>query len=133
MSGLPSGAAPYVKGHGTGNDFVLLPDHDGSRYGERVDAALVRALCDRRRGIGADGVIRVVRAGSPGLPEAPGAQWFMDYVNADGSVAEMCGNGVRVSRPAPAGTRGSWPTTRRRSPSAPGVVSGPSRCTTTAP
>ena len=96
MSGLPSRAASFVKGHGTGNDFVLLADHDGSRYGERVDAALVRALCDRRRGIGADGVIRVVRAGSPGLPEAPGAQWFMDYVNADGSVAEMCGNGVRV-------------------------------------
>lgn len=96
MSGLLAGVVPFVKGHGTGNDFVLLPDHDGSRYGERVDAPLVRALCDRRRGIGADGVIRVVRAGSPGLPDAPGADWFMDYVNADGSLAEMCGNGVRV-------------------------------------
>jgi diaminopimelate epimerase len=96
MSRLPSGAVPFVKGHGTGNDFVLLPDHDGSRYGERVEAEFVRALCDRRRGIGADGVIRVVRSGSPGLPDAPGAQWFMDYVNADGSLAEMCGNGVRV-------------------------------------
>lgn len=87
---------PFVKGHGTGNDFVLLPDHDGSRYGEQVDAGLVRALCDRRRGIGADGVIRVVRSGSPGLPHAPGAEWFMDYLNGDGTVAEMCGNGVRV-------------------------------------
>jgi diaminopimelate epimerase len=87
---------PFVKGHGTGNDFVLLPDHDGSRYGERVEPALVRALCDRRRGIGADGVIRVVRAGLTGLPPTPRAEWFMDYVNADGSIAEMCGNGVRV-------------------------------------
>ena len=89
-------ALPFAKGHGTGNDFVLLPDHDGSRYGERVDAAMVAGLCDRRRGVGADGVIRVVRAGVPGLPETAGAAWFMDYLNADGTVAEMCGNGVRV-------------------------------------
>lgn len=95
MSSDPA-ALPFAKGHGTGNDFVLLPDHDGSRYGERVSAALVSALCDRRRGIGADGVIRVVRAGAPGLPDASGAQWFMDYLNADGTIAEMCGNGVRV-------------------------------------
>jgi diaminopimelate epimerase len=90
------GSVPFLKGHGTGNDFVLLPDHDGSRYGSRVPADLVRRICDRRRGVGADGVIRVVRAGTPGLPEASGAAWFMDYLNADGSVAEMCGNGIRV-------------------------------------
>lgn len=109
---------PFAKGHGTGNDFVLLPDHDGVRHGERVDAALVRALCDRHSGIGGDGVVRVVRAGSPGLPEAPGVEWFMDYYNRDGSIAEMCGNGVRVfvrhlldvglvasGRPTPVGTR----------------------------
>ncbi len=74
----------FVKGHGTGNDFVLLPDPD-----DRLDlpAGLVAALCDRRRGIGADGVLRVVRIAG---------DWFMDYRNADGSVAEMCGNGVRV-------------------------------------
>lgn len=87
---------PFVKGHGTGNDFVLLPDHDGTRYGERVDPGLVAALCDRHHGIGADGVIRVVRAGSPGLDETPGAEWFMDYYNRDGSTPEMCGNGVRL-------------------------------------
>jgi diaminopimelate epimerase len=87
---------PFVKGHGTGNAFVLLPDHDGTRYGERVDTALVSALCDRHQGIGADGVIRVVRPGFPGLPQAPGAEWFMDYYNKDGSTPEMCGNGVRV-------------------------------------
>lgn len=89
-------AVPFAKGHGTGNDFVLLPDHDGRRFGARVPAALVSGLCDRRRGIGADGVIRVVRAGAPGLPETSAATWFMDYLNADGSVAEMCGNGIRV-------------------------------------
>ncbi|WP_084734658.1 diaminopimelate epimerase [Actinophytocola xinjiangensis] len=78
---------PFVKGHGTENDFVLLPDPDAALD---LTPARVRALCDRRGGLGADGVLRVVRD-----REHPGA-WFMDYRNADGSVAEMCGNGVRV-------------------------------------
>ena len=74
----------FLKGHGTENDFVLLPDPD-----DELDLTpeLVRALCDRRAGIGGDGVLRVVRVEG---------QWFMDYRNADGSIAEMCGNGVRV-------------------------------------
>ena len=74
----------FLKGHGTENDFVLLPDPD-----DELDLTeeLVRRLCDRRAGLGADGVLRVVREGDG---------WFMDYRNADGSVAEMCGNGVRV-------------------------------------
>jgi len=83
-------AYPFLKGHGTENDFVLLPDHDGSVHGglsEGDMAERVRALCDRRAGIGADGVLRVVRRGE---------RWFMDYRNADGSIAEMCGNGIRV-------------------------------------
>lgn len=84
-----------VKGHGTGNDFVVLPDLDG-----RIDLspALVRALCDRHAGVGADGVLRVVRSeNDPDAKKfAPDAPFFMDYRNADGSVAEMCGNGVRV-------------------------------------
>ncbi len=88
----------FVKGHGTENDFVLLPDADGRRGAPSGD--LVRALCDRRAGLGADGVIRVVRseaADDPAAGEARGeAEWFMDYYNADGSVSEMCGNGVRV-------------------------------------
>jgi diaminopimelate epimerase len=80
----------FLKGHGTENDFVLLPDHDGSVHGDLSDqqmAERVRALCDRRAGIGGDGVLRVVRRGDG---------WFMDYRNADGSVSEMCGNGIRV-------------------------------------
>ena len=85
----------FVKGHGTQNDFVLLPDADGLLD---LTPARVRAVCDRRRGIGADGVLRVVRTAAGwdlGTP-VPDAEWFMDYRNADGSIAEMCGNGVRV-------------------------------------
>lgn len=81
-----------VKGHGTGNDFVLLPDYDGAL---EVSDGLVRALCDRRFGVGGDGLLRVVRSSAAGV-DADGADWFMDYRNADGSIAEMCGNGVRV-------------------------------------
>ena len=82
----------FSKGHGTENDFILLPDPDGTLD---VTPELVRALCDRRAGLGGDGVLRVVRtAAVPGAPA--GAEWFMDYRNADGSLAEMCGNGLRV-------------------------------------
>ena len=79
---------PFAKGHGTGNDFVVLPDLDGSLHGG-LEPAVVEALCDRRRGLGADGVLRVVR----GVDSTP---WVMDYRNADGSVSQMCGNGLRV-------------------------------------
>jgi diaminopimelate epimerase len=86
---------PFTKGHGTGNDFVVLPDPDGQLA---LTPELVAALCDRRRGVGGDGVLRVIRTAKH--PEAAGmageAEWFMDYWNADGSFAEMCGNGVRV-------------------------------------
>lgn len=78
----------FVKGHGTRNDFVLLPPGEGP---EELSAELVRALCDRRAGVGADGVLRVVRS-----LDAGDVRWFMDYRNADGSIAEMCGNGIRV-------------------------------------
>ncbi len=74
----------WAKGHGTENDFVLLHDPDGELD---LTADQVRALCDRRAGIGGDGVLRVVHDGE---------RWFMDYRNADGTVAEMCGNGIRV-------------------------------------
>ncbi len=82
----------FLKGHGTENDFVLLPDHDGVLT---LTDDVVRRICDRRAGIGADGVLRVVRSSAVDGAD-PSAEWFMDYRNADGSVAEMCGNGVRV-------------------------------------
>jgi len=84
----------FAKGHGTGNDFVILPDPDDELD---LTAGLVARMCDRHFGVGADGVLRVVRAAAAG-EDAAGqqAEWFMDYRNADGSVAEMCGNGVRV-------------------------------------
>jgi len=92
----------FIKGHGTENDFVVLPDPDGSVHGPLSDER-VRALCDRHAGIGGDGVLRVIRtaayaAGWPGAPDPSTSrgEWFMDYRNADGSIAEMCGNGTRV-------------------------------------
>lgn len=84
---------PWLKGHGTENDFVLLPDHDGTIHGD-LDPGFVAGLCHRRRGIGADGVLRVVK--SAALEISDGSTWFMDYRNSDGSVSEMCGNGIRV-------------------------------------
>jgi diaminopimelate epimerase len=102
----------FAKGHGTENDFVILFDPDGR---EGLSAALAARLCDRRAGIGADGVLRAVRtAAMPGAAGPDGRtaggtgagagaaggaacpEWFMDYRNADGSLAEMCGNGIRV-------------------------------------
>lgn len=96
--GAPAGRLAVVKGHGTQNDFVLIDDRSGALD---LGTDLVRALADRRAGIGGDGVIRVVASdrlpdGAATLAEDPAARWFMDYRNADGSVAEMCGNGVRV-------------------------------------
>jgi diaminopimelate epimerase len=84
-----------VKGHGTENDFVIVPDFDGVL---ELTPQLARALCDRRAGIGADGVLRAVRCDNDptGAAMAREAAYFMDYRNADGSLAEMCGNGVRV-------------------------------------
>ena len=84
----PSAGVPFVKGHGTENDFLLLPDPADAL---RPTAALVRALCDRRAGLGADGIIRIAPAAA-GDP----VPFVMDYRNADGSVAQMCGNGARV-------------------------------------
>lgn len=85
----------FTKGHGTGNDFVIIADPDGALT---LSGKRVAELCDRRFGIGADGVLRVVRAAKDpdGAAMAADAEWFMDYRNSDGSIAEMCGNGVRV-------------------------------------
>jgi diaminopimelate epimerase len=88
----------FTKGHGTGNDFVLVLDPEGH---VQLSPKEIARICDRHFGIGADGFIRVVKTeNSPEvshlLQDAPEAVWFMDYYNADGSTAEMCGNGSRV-------------------------------------
>ncbi|MFB6981304.1 diaminopimelate epimerase [Streptomyces scopuliridis] len=95
VSTSPTAPVAFLKGHGTENDFVIVPDPDNAID---LPARAVAALCDRRAGIGGDGLLHVVR--SAAYPEARAmageAEWFMDYRNADGSIAEMCGNGVRV-------------------------------------
>lgn len=81
-----TGPLEFAKYQGAGNDFVMVVDLDDDRP---LSAEEVAAVCDRRTGVGADGVIRIVRT------DREGASFFMDYANADGSVAEMCGNGIR--------------------------------------
>ncbi|MFJ3504674.1 MULTISPECIES: diaminopimelate epimerase [unclassified Streptomyces] len=95
MTSTQTSPLRFLKGHGTENDFVIVPDAENALD---LPPAAVARLCDRRAGIGGDGLLHVVR--SAAHPEArhlaDEAEWFMDYRNADGSVAEMCGNGVRV-------------------------------------
>jgi diaminopimelate epimerase len=86
-------ALAFVKYHGLGNDFVVVD-------GPLMDADRARRLCDRRRGIGADGVLSVL------APRTPGAAATMHIHNADGSVAAMCGNGIRCVARHLADTRG---------------------------
>jgi len=91
-------ALHFTKGHGTGNDFVLFADPDGE---VKLSGQQLASLADRHFGVGGDGTIRAVRSknlpeGAAALAEDVAAEWFMDYHNADGSPAEMCGNGIRV-------------------------------------
>jgi diaminopimelate epimerase len=74
----------FAKYHGTGNDFVMIEDMQDSLH---LDPGSISSLCDRHRGVGADGVIRIAPADE--------ADFFMDYANADGEPVEMCGNGIR--------------------------------------
>jgi len=74
----------FAKYHGTGNDFLLVQDLDDATP---LSGELIAALCDRHRGVGADGLIRIVRG--------EGSDFVMDYYNADGNPSEMCGNGIR--------------------------------------
>jgi diaminopimelate epimerase len=88
----------FTKGHGTGNDFVLILDADGEL---NLTKTQIAKICDRHFGVGANGLIRVVKSeyiaeGRAVLKDEPNAIWFMDYYNADGTTAEMCGNGIRV-------------------------------------
>lgn len=71
-------------GHGTENDFVIVFDPDDKIS---ISPSQVAAICNRTTGIGSDGLIRITKHDG---------RWFMDYRNADGSIAEMCGNGIRV-------------------------------------
>ena len=71
-------------GHGTENDFVLIFDPENT---SNISSKQTAAICNRATGIGADGLIRIIKRDT---------SWFMDYRNADGSVAEMCGNGISV-------------------------------------
>lgn len=82
----------FTKGHGTGNDFIIIPDDNGTL---NLSAADVAKMCNRHFGIGADGILRVVKSKAQGI-ESSETTWFMDYRNSDGSLAEMCGNGLRV-------------------------------------
>lgn len=88
----------FTKGHSTGNDFVVIEDAEGRL---ELTPRQVQALCDRHFGVGADGVLRVVRSaaipeGANVLADEPAAEWFLDYRKADGAIAEMCGNGICV-------------------------------------
>lgn len=90
----------FIKGHGTGNDFVILPDLSGEFD---PSAEQVSAMCDRHFGIGADGLLRVIPSRLMSQDVLAAAQvdpdvahYFMDYRNADGSISETCGNGIRV-------------------------------------
>lgn len=84
----------FAKYQGLGNDFLLVDLREGKPspspdYSEAGVYAIARALCDRRLGVGGDGVL-VIEA-----PSTDGAQASMRVLNADGSVAQMCGNGLR--------------------------------------
>lgn len=86
----------FTKAHGTMNDFLLFFDPEGKHH---LTPAQITALCSRHGGIGADGLIRVTQTSyvqEPLSEDVKAVKWFMDYRNADGSFAQLCGNGVRV-------------------------------------
>lgn len=80
---------PFTKMHGAGNDFIMIDQRDLGAAS--LGTALVASLCDRRKGVGADGLIIIGQATSPD------SAFRMTYFNADGGEAEMCGNGARCS------------------------------------
>jgi diaminopimelate epimerase len=84
---------PFARMHGCGNDFVVLDDRAGRLYPQR--AALARAVCHRRTGLGGDGLLLIGRAPAPSSSEGGSSDFAMTYVNADGNEGEMCGNGAR--------------------------------------
>lgn len=90
---MTTSGVPFRKGHGTGNEFILVSGLDGYFADPKSVTPIVQNLCNRDHGLGADGVLRVARASEF---EVDDAQYFMDYTNADGSISATCGNGLRV-------------------------------------
>ncbi len=87
---IAASGATFMKGHGAGNDFIVL---DATNGGLNPSEKAVEVLCDRRKGIGADGILRIAPASEFGVKDA---NYFMDYRNSDGSLGQTCGNGLRV-------------------------------------
>jgi diaminopimelate epimerase len=91
---MTTSGEPYRKGHGTGNDFILVSGLDGFFADPKsVTPQIAQKLCDRETGIGANGILRVAKASEF---EVTDAKYFMDYTNADGSKSATCGNGLRL-------------------------------------
>ena len=88
-------AFPFVKMSGAGNDFVLMDNREGA-FEEAEKPALVRRVCRRKLGVGADGLI-LIESSAGGARDAGGADYVMRYFNADGSEGELCGNGTRCA------------------------------------
>ena len=91
---MTTSGVPFRKGHGTGNEFILVSGLDGYFADPKsVTPVIAQNICNRDSGLGADGILRVARASEF---EVDDAQYFMDYTNADGSISATCGNGLRV-------------------------------------
>jgi diaminopimelate epimerase len=91
---MTTSGVPYRKGHGTGNEFILVNGLDGYFADpQSLTPQIAQKICNRETGLGADGILRVARASEI---DADDAQYFMDYTNADGSKSATCGNGLRV-------------------------------------
>jgi diaminopimelate epimerase len=91
---MTTSGVPFRKGHGTGNEFILISGLDGFFADPKsLTPVIAQKICDREHGLGADGILRVAKASDFDVDDE---QYFMDYTNADGSVSATCGNGLRV-------------------------------------
>jgi len=95
---MTTSGVPFRKGHGTGNDFIVVNGLDGFFADPKsVTPEIAQKLCNREHGLGADGILRVARAIEFAESfDIDAANYFMDYTNADGSISATCGNGLRV-------------------------------------